>query len=65
MRWKPAPEDAAQADAGLPDALAMFNAEGELIGWDESAAHAYIAERGQQPTHCNDACAARGHVDPW
>jgi hypothetical protein len=65
VRWKPAPEDAAPTGAGVPDALAVVDAEGALIGWDESAAHAYLAERGPWPSRCDDDCAARGHIDRW
>lgn len=62
MRWKQAPEVTAQADAGVPDAIAMHDADGQLVGWDESAAHAYLAERGL-PSPCDDDCAARGHIE--
>jgi hypothetical protein len=64
MRWKQAPEDTAPADGGVPDALAVFDADGALIGWDESAVHAYLAQWGL-PSGCDDDCAARGHIGPW
>ena len=32
--------------AGVPDARAILDADGDLIGWDESAANAYCAEHG-------------------
>lgn len=65
MRWlHDADEDDAPTDPWVPDALAVFNDDGELIGWDESAEHAYLAERGE-PGGCGDDCAARGHVELW
>ncbi len=43
MRWKQVPEPTSAADAGVPDAVAMHDADGELIGWDESAVEEYYA----------------------
>lgn len=64
MRWKHGPEDTPEADAGVPDAVAVFDDDGELIGWDESAVHAYYAERGISG-RCDEECVARGHIDSW
>ena len=44
-----------------PDALAVNDGDGNLIGWDESAAHEYIKSVGL-PSDCDDGCANRGHV---
>jgi len=59
---RPAKERAARPT--VPDAVAVFDAEGELIGWDESSVHAHYAERGL-PGRCDDDCAERGHIGPW
>lgn len=61
MRWKQVPEAPGATDAGVPDAVAVHDTAGELVGWDESAVHAYFAERGQP---CDCECAARGHTQP-
>ena len=45
--------------AAVPDALAVLDAEGNLTGWDESAAHRYELEHGLA-TECDAECAARG-----
>lgn len=60
MRWKQVPEAPGAVDAGVPDALAVFEG-GELVSWDQSAVHAYYAERGEL---CDGECAARGHIEP-
>lgn len=66
MRWKHATEASGPLDGalGVPDAIAINDADGQLVGWDESAAHAYLAECGL-PSPCDDDCAARGHIDLW
>lgn len=67
MRWKaqrrngPTPSEVA---AAIPDAVAVHDEMGELVGWDETAPHAYLTERGLS-TPCNDECKARSHIDPW
>lgn len=62
MRWKAAVGGVADASTGVPDALAVYDEAGELIGWDGSATCAYLAERGHP---CDADCQARGHIDPW
>lgn len=32
--------------AGVPDAVAVYDAEGNLIDWDESAADAHLTRHG-------------------
>jgi PAS domain-containing protein len=64
MRWKQVSDDSAPIEGGVPDALAVFNPDGELIGWDESAAHIYGWESAL-PGRCDGDCAARGHVEAW
>lgn len=44
-----------------PDALAVFDDDGELIGFDESEAHAYLLRVGL-PTDCDDECRRGGCV---
>ncbi|MBN3458793.1 hypothetical protein JNN96_32675 [Mycobacterium sp. DSM 3803] len=48
----------------VPDAVAVFDEAGELVGWDESAAHAFLAACGL-PSDCDAECATRGHIDLW
>jgi hypothetical protein len=46
------------------DAVALHDESGALIGWDESDAHAYLAEHGL-PNPGDDDCTARAHIDRW
>ncbi len=46
-----------------PDAVAVTGADGRLTGWEESAAHDYLAEHGL-PSDCDAACVGRQHVTP-
>lgn len=62
MRWLHDLDEDAPTDIGVPDAVAVLDADGELVGWDESAVHAYHAERGEP---CDDECAKCAHVTPW
>ncbi len=55
---------AAELAAAIPDAAAVFDATGELTGWDASAAHAYLSAHGIS-SPCDNDCAARSHIDPW
>lgn len=48
----------------VPDAVAVYDDDGELAGWDESAPHIYLAACGL-PSQCDADCVARGHVDLW
>ena len=41
-------DDAIALAAGVPDAVAILDAAGNLIGWDETAAHAYLDTVGNQ-----------------
>ena len=62
-RWKRAEtRDEMELAFGVPDAMAVHDAEGNLVGWDESAVHAYEAANGMT-TPCDTACAAAGHID--
>ena len=45
--------------AAVPDALAVLDDAGGLIGWNESAAHAYLAEHGLS-SPCDAECHRRG-----
>lgn len=51
--------------AGIPEAIltpdspAVFNTDGELIGFDESEAHAYLLRVGL-PAKCDDECRRGG-----
>lgn len=46
-QWKRTEDrDEIELAAGVPDAVAVFDAAGELVGWDESAAHAYQRTHG-------------------
>lgn len=45
--------------AGVPDALAVLDARGDVVGWDESAACAYLAACGLP---CGADCQARDHI---
>lgn len=54
--------DEIELAAGTPDAPAVLDAEGNLIGWDESAVHLYEAASGMT-TRCDAACVADGHID--
>lgn len=54
--------DEIELAAGTPDALAVLDTEGNLVGWDESNVHAYEAANGMT-TPCDAACAAAGHID--
>lgn len=64
MRWldEAAPDDAVVHE--VPDALAVFDEAGELVGWDESPVCAYLAACGL-PSPCDADCVARGHVSRW
>lgn len=63
LRWKRAESrDEIELAVGTPDALAVTDPQGNLIGWDESAVHAYKAANGMS-TPCDAACAAGGHID--
>jgi hypothetical protein len=53
-----------EIDAGVPDAVAVRDGAGELVGWDESAVHAYLAAHGLHSS-CDDDCVARGDIEPW
>ncbi len=44
----------------VPDAIAVNDARGNLIGFDESAAHEY--EAAQLGEVCGDECRAAGHL---
>lgn len=55
---------AATSGAAVPDGVAVHDDAGELIGWDESAVCAYLAEHGL-PSRCDDDCMARDHIDYW
>lgn len=48
---------------GVPDALAVLDGAGGIIGWDESAAHDY-ERRNSLTTDCDGDCQARGHIRP-
>lgn len=61
MRWKQTPAAISTDDLGVPDALAVRNSDGELIGWDNSPVCTFYAERDEP---CDDECAARGHIEP-
>lgn len=65
MRWKSVPDEADTTDAKVPDALAVFDIEGALTGWDEAFAHEYLLSRGSFPSGCDDECAAEAHVRRW
>ena len=52
--------DAIALAAGIPDALAVLDAHGDLVGWDESDCCAYLAARGMP---CGAECQARRHVE--
>lgn len=65
MRWKGSQGGTDPIDRGVPDGVAVLDTHGQLIGWDEAAAHAYLAERGQRSARCDDDCAAHGHVEGW
>jgi len=54
--------DEIELAAGVPDAIAVLDTGGNLVGWDESAVHAYEAFNGMS-TPCDAACAADGHID--
>ncbi|MGE3844114.1 MAG: hypothetical protein AB7I50_21285 [Vicinamibacterales bacterium] len=67
MRWKSQRRcgpTSSEVAAAIPDAVAVRDEAGELVGWDETAAHAYLAELGL-PSPCDDDCVGRGHVDAW
>jgi hypothetical protein len=63
VRWLDELDDE-PAEPAVPDAVAVHDDAGELVGWDESAAHAYLVAN-DLPSRCDDACAARNHVEPW
>jgi hypothetical protein len=48
----------------VPDAIAVHDADGNPVGWDESAVHAYEIAHGLLSL-CDADCVARGHVTPW
>lgn len=48
----------------VPDAVAVFDDAGELVGWDESAAHTFLDACGL-PSLCDAECVTRRHVDLW
>lgn len=45
--------------AGVPDALAVLDHHGSLIGWDESLCCEYLAAHGMP---CSADCQTRGHI---
>jgi len=54
-------DDAIVIAAGVPDALAVTDGHGNLIGWDESPCCAYLAAHGRP---CDADCQARSHISP-
>lgn len=47
--------------AAVPDALAVLDGDGNLIGWDESEAHAYLRVHSMA-SECDAECVDRGCV---
>lgn len=62
MRWLDDVADPIAEVSGMPDALAVRDEAGELVGWDESPCCAWLAARGRP---CSAECAARDHIDFW
>lgn len=59
-RWKRDDETEAMAvAAGVPDAVAIRGSNGNLIGWDESEANAYLARHGMLPCDTNTSIVTR------
>lgn len=46
--------------AGTPDAQAVTDAHGDLVGWNESPCCAYLAAHGMP---CDADCQARDHIN--
>ncbi|MGY4648410.1 hypothetical protein [Mycobacterium sp. URHB0021] len=64
---RPEPEqvDPIELAGAVPDAVAIVDEEtGELVGWDETAAHEYLEAHGL-PSPCDAECRALWHVTPW
>lgn len=60
-QWKrDSAEDALVVAAGVPDSPAVFDAHGNLIGWDESPGCEYLSAHGMP---CDADCQARGHIN--
>lgn len=63
-RWKrDEARDEIELAAGVPDDLAVLDANGNIVGWDQSASHQYEVEHGIT-TECCAECLARGCVIP-
>lgn len=59
-RWKRDAEvDAIAVAAGVPDARAVLDGDGGLLGWDESPCCAYLAGHGMP---CGEECRGRDHI---
>lgn len=54
--------DAIALAAAVPDAVAVLDAAGGLVGWDETEAHLYLEQHGLS-SPCDEDCIGRGHVD--
>lgn len=66
MRWLDDPEPVTAAvRIEVPDAVAVHDEDGVLVGWDYALPHIFLTELGHRPADCDEDCVARGHVDSW
>lgn len=61
-RWKREEDrDEIELAAGTPNDWAVLDAQGNIVGWDESASHRYEVEHGMT-TECGAECVKTGCV---